>query len=195
MMTMIVEAKAGDGGLVAALAHRLWPHDNEEDLRILYERLLSATENGAVFLAFDDKRAVGFAQCQLRRDYVEGAESSPVGYLEGIWVEPAFRGQGVAGRLLQKCQEWAKEKGCAEFASDCEIHNSESLSFHLQNGFREANRIICLIKRSFFYFFLPPHGIFPQQNAMGLSGNETSLCGIPPYVFSVFLCVGAFFPL
>ena len=118
---MIVEAKAGDGGLVAALAHRLWPHDNEEDLRILYERLLSATENGAVFLAFDDKRAVGFAQCQLR--------------------------QGVAGRLLQKCQEWAKEKGCAEFASDCEIHNSESLSFHLQNGFREANRIICLIKR------------------------------------------------
>lgn len=51
MMTMIVEAKAGDGGLVAALAHRLWPHDNEEDLRILYERLLSATENGAVFLA------------------------------------------------------------------------------------------------------------------------------------------------
>ena len=24
---------------------------------------------------------------------------------------------------------------------------------------------------------------------MGLSGNETSLCGIPPYVFSVFLCV------
>ena len=147
MMTMIVEAKAGEGGLVAALAHRLWPHDNEEDLRILYERLLSATENGAVFLAFDDKRAVGFAQCQLRRDYVEGAESSPVGYLEGIWVEPAFRGQGVAGRLLQKCQEWAKEKGCAEFASDCEIHNSESLSFHLQNGFREANRIICLIKR------------------------------------------------
>lgn len=78
---------------------------------------------------------------------MEGAESSPVGYLEGIWVEPAFRGQGVAGRLLQKCQEWAKEKGCAEFASDCEIHNSESLSFHLQNGFREANRIICLIKR------------------------------------------------
>ena len=74
MMTMIVEAKAGDGGLVAALAHRLWPHDNEEDLRILYERLLSATENGAVFLAFDDKRAVGFAQCQLRRDYVEGAD-------------------------------------------------------------------------------------------------------------------------
>lgn len=110
MMTMIVEAKTGDGGLVAALAHRLWPHDNEEDLRILYERLLSATENGAVFLAFDDKRAVGFAQCQLRWDYVEGAESSPVGYLEGIWVEPAFRGQGVAGRLLQKCQEWAKEK-------------------------------------------------------------------------------------
>ncbi len=144
---MIVKAQTGDGALVATLAHQLWPHDNEEDLRILYERLLSATENGAVFLAFDGKWAIAFAQCQLRRDYVEGAKNSPVGYLEGVWVEPDFRGQGVAGRLLQKCQEWAKEKGCAEFASDCEIHNSESLSFHLNNGFCEANRIICLIKQ------------------------------------------------
>lgn len=110
MMTMIVEAKAGDGGLVAALAHRLWPHDNEEDLRILYERLLSATENGAVFLAFDDKRAVGFAQCQLRRDYVEGAESSPVGYLEGIWVEPAFAGRALPAVCCKNVRNGPRKK-------------------------------------------------------------------------------------
>ena len=147
MMTMIVEAKAGDGGLVAALAHRLWPHDNEEDLRILYERLLSATENGAVFLAFDDKRAVGFAQCQLRRDYVEGAESSPVGYLEGIFVKEDCRGKGGAGKLLAACEKWASQCGCREFASDCELDNTDSFRFHLASGFREANRIICFTKQ------------------------------------------------
>ena len=99
------------------------------------------------FLAYSEETAVGFAQCQLRHDYVEGTETSPVGYLEGIFVAPGHRKQGVAGKLLEACQRWAKEKGCREFASDCELDNLESLKFHLNVGFEEANRIICFTKR------------------------------------------------
>ena len=44
-------------------------------------------------------------------------------------------------------QEWAKEKGCREFASDCELTNTDSLKFHLSLGFQEANRIICFTKK------------------------------------------------
>ena len=35
---------------------------------------------------------------------------------------------------------------CAEFASDCEMNSSASLAFHLNVGFTEAGRIICLKK-------------------------------------------------
>ena len=90
---------------------------------------------------------VGFAQCQLRRDYVEGTESSPVGYLEGIYVVELWRKQGLAKALLAACEGWAKGKGCTEFASDCELDNTQSLQFHLKAGFREANRIICFTKK------------------------------------------------
>lgn len=48
----------------------------------------------------------GFAQCQLRHDYVEGTDSSPVGYLEGIFVKQEHRKQGYAKELLAKCEEW-----------------------------------------------------------------------------------------
>jgi aminoglycoside 6'-N-acetyltransferase I len=99
------------------------------------------------FLAFIDEAAVGFAQYQLRRDYVEGTDSSPVGYLEGIYVAKVHRHKGIARDLLHACENWAKAQGCSEFASDCELTNTESLQFHLNVGFQEANRIICFTKK------------------------------------------------
>ena len=97
-------------------------------------------------MKYEDDVAVGFAQCQLRHDYVEGTETSPVGYLEGILVEEAYRHKGYAKELLRECEKWAKSKGCTEFASDCELENEESLRFHMAMEFEEANRVICFKK-------------------------------------------------
>ena len=77
---------------------------------------------------------------------MEGTASSPVGYLEGIFVTEDCRRQGYAKLLLAACEVWAKEQGCREFASDCELENTESLRFHLNVGFEEAGRIICFVK-------------------------------------------------
>ncbi|MDF2802567.1 MAG: aminoglycoside adenylyltransferase [Anaerocolumna sp.] len=49
--------------------------------------------------------------------------------------------------LCKACERWAKEKGCDEFASDCELENDSSLKFHLGLDFAEANRIICFTKK------------------------------------------------
>ena len=108
---------------------------------------LACNDDAAVFIAEEAGTAVGFAQCQLRHDYVEGTETSPVGYLEGIYVDEAYRGRGIARELLEVCEEWARGKGCAEFASDCEIDNTDSLKFHLKVGFKEEGRIICFAKK------------------------------------------------
>ena len=140
------KAEKKDVPVVAALACALWPDhgygEMQEDVSQIMEQ-----EEAAFFLAFEDEKAVGFAQCQLRHDYVEGTDSSPVGYLEGIYVAEPYRHQGVAKQLLSACEIWAKGKGCTEFASDCELTNTESLQFHLKVGFAEANRIICFAKR------------------------------------------------
>ena len=130
---------------LAALAAQLWPGHETEALADEFAGLVNSGD-AACFLAREDDRAVGFAQCQLRHDYVEGTKTSPVGYLEGVFVEAAFRGKGCGRRLLAACEAWAKERGCGEFASDCELENAESLRFHLRAGFTEANRIICFRK-------------------------------------------------
>ena len=143
---MIHKARGEDLPTITRLALQLWPDNDLSDLKTEFTQLLSNPE-AALFLAFDGEAAVGFAQCQLRHDYVEGTESSPVGYLEGIFVSESHRRRGYARLLLSACEVWVKTKGCREFASDCELVNTESLSFHLKVGFTEANRIICFTKR------------------------------------------------
>ena len=142
----IRRAEAADLDKVTALALELWPDHEYDELWQEMVDIMSGPE-AAFFLLESDGKAKGFAQCQLRHDYVEGTETSPVGYLEGIYVSPDLRGKGGAKALLKACEQWAASWGCTEFASDCELHNRESLAFHLNVGFEEANRIICFTKK------------------------------------------------
>ncbi len=57
-----------------------------------------------------------------------------------------WREKGIARRLLEKGQEWARAKGCSEMGSDIELNNDASYHFHTRVGFQEANRVICFIK-------------------------------------------------
>ena len=97
-------------------------------------------------MKYENDIPIGFAQCQLRYDYVEGTRTSPVGYLEGIFIKEGYRNKGYAKELLAECEAWAKCKGCQEFASDCEIDNIDSFQYHKAMNFTEANRIICFTK-------------------------------------------------
>ncbi|WP_374966958.1 aminoglycoside 6'-N-acetyltransferase [Lysinibacillus sp. RS5] len=143
---MIKQAVIEDVQTAALLALQLWPNHTLEEFSEEMAQLINA-ENAAIYLAYEEDEAVGFAQCQLRTDYVEGTHSSPVGYLEGLFVKELNRQKGFAKLLVESCEQWAKRKGCIEFASDCELQNLESLAVHLKLGFSEANRIICFTKR------------------------------------------------
>ena len=145
-MTLTVrQAKPEDLRTAAALASGVWSASPDE-LEAALSPMLTDPEC-AVFLAEADGVPVGFAQCGLRHDYVEGTESSPVGYLEGVFVREDFRRRGIAALLLSECERWAWAHGCTEFASDCEETNEDSIRFHLAHGFTEANRIVCFVKK------------------------------------------------
>jgi len=143
---MLKQATRSDVVDAASLALLLWPSHTLEELKEEMEQLIDST-GSAIFLVYAGEEAIGFAQCQLRLDYVEGTDTSPVGYLEGLYVKENYRKQGHAKLLIAYAEQWAKNKGCQEFASDCELDNEESLAMHLRLGFTEANRIICFTKK------------------------------------------------
>lgn len=142
---MIRKATLEDVPQLVSLAIQMWKSHTVEDLTKIFCEHIRKGKN-IIFLAISEEHIVGFAQCGLRFDYVEGTDSSPVGYLEGIFVLEEYKKRGYAKELLGECQNWAKDQGCLEFASDCELDNEDSLKFHLKMGFAEANRIICFTK-------------------------------------------------
>jgi aminoglycoside 6'-N-acetyltransferase I len=91
---MIKQAEADDSGIIAELAMLLWPDNEINDLENeMLEYIVS--DKRAVFICYSETMPVGFAQCSLRNDYVEGTDSSPVGYLEGIFVKDEYRKRGI----------------------------------------------------------------------------------------------------
>ncbi len=140
---MIYKARQTDTELIAELSGELYGSLMETKE---IEELINSKE-AAIFVLEVKGEIVGFAQCQLRHDYVEGCNKSPVGYLEGIFVKSGHRRRGYGRKLVRACEKWAKESGCREFASDCQLDNNESLAFHLSCGFIEAGRIICFYKQ------------------------------------------------
>ncbi len=130
---------------VAQLAFKLWPDADLQELTAEFADLLSSPRD-AVFVAKENEMAIGFAHVSLRYEFVEGTSSAPIGYLEGIFVEATWRKRGIARQLVQHCEQWAREKGCHEFASDAELHNVDSQKFHEKAGFKEINRIVCYAK-------------------------------------------------
>ena len=142
---MIKKAGINDLETLAKLAVMMWQNHSVNELINEFSEIMTGGKS-QFFLKYENDLPIGFAQCQLRYDYVEGTKTTPVGYLEGIFIKEGYRNRGYAKELLIECEAWARSKGCKEFASDCEIDNTDSFYFHKAMNFTEANRIICFTK-------------------------------------------------
>jgi len=122
----------------------LWPEGGTDaELLREMERALADPGTCVQFMASFGEQAVGFAEAAVRRDAVNGATLSPVAFLEGLYVVPAARRQGVARRLVQAVIDWAVGAGFTELASDALLENTASHAMHRALGFEEAERVVC----------------------------------------------------
>jgi len=124
-----------------ALRQALWPWSQAEHRMEVGDALKNP--DAAAFLARDDGgTAIGFAEATLRRDYVNGCNTSPVGFLEGLYVKDDWRRRGVARALTQAVEAWTRTKGCSELASDAFLDNEGSHRMHGALGFEETERVV-----------------------------------------------------
>ncbi len=124
-----------------ALRAALWPQASatmhrEDALALL------ASEEQVVVVAEVDGRVTGFAEASLRHEHVNGTSSSPVAFLEGLYVTPTERGRGIGRHLVEAVEAWARGLGCRELASDALADNQVGIRTHLAVGFEETERVV-----------------------------------------------------
>lgn len=136
-------SQADDSGWLA-LRRALFPHHDEAFLRAEMARLVAQPDRHAQFLVIDEEGSpVGLAEVSLRADPVPGTRSTPVAFLEAIYVAPPARRHGLARALVTHARAWGQVHGCAEFASDALLDNADGLALHRALGFEETTRIVC----------------------------------------------------
>ena len=143
-------AAPGPEGMTAwrQMRQTLWPEMRAEENLSETESMLAAESRFFIRVALDAQgRAAGFAEAALRTDAVNGCATSPVVFLEGIYVEPELRRQGVARALVHAVEEWGRKIGCCEFASDALLENTSSHSMHRGLGFEETERVVYFRKQ------------------------------------------------
>ena len=118
----------------------LWPDSTANEV----DEILSVPgSEGVVLVAERSEGGLrGFAELASRK-FADGCLTSPIAYLEGIWIDPDSRRIGIASEIVREGMSWARSLGLSEVASDCDIDNEASRLFHVATGFVEVRRSIC----------------------------------------------------
>ena len=125
------------------LRQALWPRGSRGEHLSEMSSFIANPGRYAQFVAYSSaSQAVGLAEASVRTDYVNGALSSPVAFLEGLYVVPDSRRKGIAKSLVSTVSQWAGSVGCSELASDALLDNEISHAVHRALGFQETERVV-----------------------------------------------------
>lgn len=121
------------------LRKALWPEADLDELK--YEMIdIRADANQPVFVAqCPDGSLCGMLEVSIRKT-APGCVTDRIGYLEGWYVDEAWRRHGVGRRLVAAAEAWARALGCVEMASDTNPEYAISPLAHEALGFHEVER-------------------------------------------------------
>jgi len=89
-----------------------------------------------------DRGLAGFLEVDLR-SHADGCNPSrPVGYVERWYVAENHRHRGIGRRLLAAAEDWARNQGCVEMASDTWVDNDVSQCVHEELSYEVVDRCV-----------------------------------------------------
>ena len=137
----IRQLRPGDESEWLRLRMRLWDWSDEGEQRREMARLLKRPDAVVIVAARPRGGLAGFAEIG-ERSIVDGCDSSPVGYLEAWYVDEDARDQGVGAALVRAGEQWARDRGRTEFASDALLSNDAGQRAHEALGFEVVDRVV-----------------------------------------------------
>jgi len=138
---MIKQLKEKDLPLWLHLRHQLWPNHTLEALNDECVKIYNHLHEMPVFIALHQKDIVGFIEVSIK-NHAPGCHTTNIGYIEGWYVIPKMRKQGIGRKLILKAEAWARRKGCQEMASDTTHDYPLSPVVHKALGYIETDTLM-----------------------------------------------------
>jgi len=104
---------------------RVWDEDMIEEM---ISDALKEQPDG-VFVAEIGEKVVGFA-IVMYRDWLN------IAYLDYIQVKLAYISKGIGSKLIEKCADWAREKGARIIYAETGKDNERAIKFYQKHGFK-----------------------------------------------------------
>ena len=125
----------------------LWPCGTSVHLEVLDAYFAGRSPViDALFVAAATAGPVGFLELRIR-NYAEGSKQQRVPYIEGVFVKPEYRQQGISSKLFATAENWARERCFNEIASNTATQNLVAQRAHMSFGFREVERSVSYLKK------------------------------------------------
>jgi aminoglycoside 6'-N-acetyltransferase I len=146
MSLTVRAASAQDLSEWVRLRTLLWPECPPDEQAAETRAMLDAKDMTAFVAEREGGGLGGFVEVRLR-PYADGCSTSPVGFVEGWYVDAELRRVGVGASLVRAAEQWARSRGCSEMASDAELHNQVSHAAHEGLGYEGFERVVRYRKR------------------------------------------------
>lgn len=104
----------------------------QKQLDIAKEALNSNTSN--IFVAVEDGEFIGYIELTEQKDYFTGEKQ---GYVSAIATSPNNEGKGVGKKLMQKAEEWTREKGLKVLVLEVFQNNERAIKLYEKLGYNK----------------------------------------------------------
>ena len=139
----IREARADDFAVLLRLLDQMdesmYPgrgHAGEGDIHALYEAILAEPDQ-RLLVAEDGGRLMGSAHVMVLRHIGRSLPRSAV--VEGVVVNPAYRGRGVGAALMRAAAEAAREAGCYKLTLTSNLARTGAHRFYSRLGWKRTH--------------------------------------------------------
>lgn len=110
--------------------------EDEPAAREVYERYL-LRDDTAAFVAERDGRVVGFVNLDLRTRL---NFSTPQAWIPDLVVAEGSRSEGVGAALLERCEEFARERGCWSLTLESANWRERAQTFYERQGLKDSGK-------------------------------------------------------
>lgn len=99
-------------------------------------------------IAYADGDAVGVMNFFYKYTTFSGRK---ILYIEDLYAQEKYRGQGIGGKLLDKAKEIAAENDCEQIELKCASWNKNSAGFYTSHGMKQEKEWnVYTLDKSFF---------------------------------------------